>query len=44
MIAESTGRFGSIQAAAARERLAAMNVTDRSVPAGKRFRHHGRRE
>ena len=47
-IAESTERFGSIRAAVAngKERLAAMNVDDRSVPPSQRFtrRPHGRRE
>jgi hypothetical protein len=48
MIAESTERFASIQAAVAngQKRLAAMNVDDRSVPPSHRFtrRPQGRRE
>ena len=48
MIAESTEGFASIAAAVAKgqERVAAMTLVDRSVPASKRFppRHHRRRE
>jgi len=48
MIAESTERFSSIRIALehGKERLAAMNVVDGSVPPARRFphRHHGRRD
>ena len=45
MIAESTEGFTSIAAAVAngKERLAAMNLVDRSVPSGNRFRPGQRR-
>jgi hypothetical protein len=46
-IAESSEGFSSIQSAVAKgkERLAAMDVVDRSVPASERLpaRHHRRR-
>jgi hypothetical protein len=47
MVAESTERFSSIRIAVekGKERLAAMNVVDGSVPAPRYPpRHHGRRE